>query len=259
MVQIAGGVAHIGVNGAASGSITGFGQLQLSGGVSVDGDIPADVTVTVVTAGSSAPLVAVDAGTALNVAGNVQGLGGTIVVSGKFIVGSAAQSVQPKVVVNSGATFWINPDVATTLAAVDVYAQSTLVIGANASAVYIGQITKCLGTVQINLATTAAVFISGSKAGTAVAFSYSTNNVPADLANCAVQVVDSTGAMFTLTSKTSASLGRRLLGSSGTATWGPNTMSYTLSGASAPSQASTARSYFAFLPIVGTGVLGLLA
>jgi len=249
-LQIAGGVAHIGATGSASGSITGTGTLKLSGGVSVDGNIPQSVTINVAAAGSSAPLVAIDTGATLNISGDVQGTGGTIVVNGQFILGSTTANVDPKVVVNSGATLVINSATALSAKAVDVSAQATLVIGANAksSAVYVEKMTKCLGTVQINLATTASAFISGSSAGAGVGFTYSSNNVPADLANCAVQVVDSAGTTFTLTSKTSTTVGRRLLSSSGTATWGSNSMTYTMG----QQQASGASSY-ALLPL---GVLG---
>jgi len=256
-LQIAGGVAHLGLSGSASGSITGTGTLALSGGVSVDGNIPQTVTINVATAGSSAPLVAIDAGAKLNISGDVQGSGGTIVVNGQFILDSTTASVNPKVVVNSGATLVINSATALTATAVDVSAQATLVIGANAksSAVYVEKMTKCLGTVQINLATTASAFISGSSAGAGVGFTYSSNNVPADLANCAVQVLDSAGTTFTLTSRTSATVGRRLLASSGTATWGSNSMTYTMGQ---QQQASGAPSYFALLPIMVAGAVGLL-
>jgi len=255
-VQIAGGVVHLGVNGTASGTVSGTGIVKLCGAVSAEGKLPKDVTIDVSVAGSNAPLMVIDAGNWLNISGNVQG-DGTIAVNGQFVLGSTTATVDPKVVVNAGATLVINSATALSAKAVDVYAQSKLVIGANAksSAVFIDKMAKCLGTVQINLATTASAFISGSKAGADVGFTYSSNNVPADLANCAVQVVDSAGMTFTLTSKTSASVGRRLLSSSGTATWGDNSMTYTMD----KQQASAAPAYFALAPIIGAGVLGLLA
>jgi len=111
---------------------------------------------------------------------------------------------------------------------------------------------KCLGTVQIKLATTAAVFLSSTSAGAGVGFSYSANNVPADLAKCSVEVVDSAGARFQLTSTTDASVGRRLLASSGTATWGSSSMTYKMG------QQSSAATAFVLLPIVIIGVIGLL-
>jgi len=90
----------------------------------------------------------------------------------------------------------------------------------------LGQFAKCLGTVKINLATTASAFVSGSSAGSAVAFTYTGGN-PAELAKCAVQVIDSTGAVITLTSRTSVS-GRRLLDNGGSATWSDSSMTYTM-------------------------------
>jgi hypothetical protein len=253
-LHIAGGVAHIGVSATASGSITGTGNLKLSGGVSVDGVIPQSVTINVASAGRSAPLVVVDSGAKLNISGNVQGTGGTIVVNGQFILGSTTATVDPKVVVNAGATLVINSATALQAKAVDVSAQATLVIGASANkgAVFVDKMAKCLGTVQIQLATTAAVFISSSSAGAGVAFTYSSTNVPADLAMCAVEVVDSTGAKFSLTSTTSASTGRRLLASGGTANWGSNSMTYTMG------QQSSAVCIFAFGPLVVAGIVGLV-
>jgi len=255
-LQIAGGVAHIGSNGAASGSITGTGSLRLSGGVSIDGVIPQSVTINVTAAGSSAPLIAIDSGATLNISGNVQG-SGTIVVNGQFILGSTTATVSPKVALNAGSTLVINSAANLQASEVDISAQATLVLGtsANKAVVYLGTITKCLGTVQINLTTTASAFISSSSAGGTVAFTYSSNNVPANLAKCAVQVVDSTGATFTLTSTTSASAGRRLLSSSGTATWGSSSMTYTMSQQQQQQQTSSA-SHFV-LPVLG--VFGLLA
>jgi hypothetical protein len=255
-VHISGGVAHIGVSATASGSITGTGNLKLSGGVSVDGVIPQSVTLNVVAAGRSAPLVVVDTGAKLNISGNVQGTGGTIVVNGQFILGSTTATVDPKVVVNAGATLVINSATSLQAKAVDISAQATLVIGATANkgAVNVDKIAKCLGTVQIQLATTASAFISGSSAGAGVGFTYSTNNVPADLAMCTVEVVDSTGATFTLTSRTSVSTGRRLLASSGTATWGSNSMTYNMG----QQQQSSAVCVFGFGSIVVAGIVGLV-
>jgi len=252
-VHIAGGVAHIGVNGAASGTITGTGTVQLSGGVSVDGQIPQSVTINVAASGSDAPLATIDTSSVLNISGNVQG-GGTIVVNGQFILGSTTASVDPKVVVSSGATLVINSATALQAKAIDVSAQATLVFSASANkaAVYVDKMTQCLGTVQINLTTTAAAFISSSGATANVGFTYSSNNVPADLAKCTVQVVDSTGASFTLTSTTSASTGRRLLASSGTATWGSNSMTYTMG------QHSSAAVSFFLLPIFVVSIAGIL-
>jgi hypothetical protein len=253
-LHLAGGVAHIGANGATSGTVTGTGDLKLSGGVSVDGNSPQGVTIHVTAAGSSAPLAVVDANAKLNISGNVQG-SGTLVVNGQFILGSTTASVDPKVVVNAGATLVINSATALQAKAVDISASATLVIGANANkaAVYIEKMAKCLGTVQIKLATTATAFISGSSAGAGVGFTYSSNNVPADLKNCVVQVVDSNGATFTLTSTTTASVGRRLLAGSGTATWGSNSMTYTMN-----QQQSAASFSFALVPVMVIGVIGLL-
>jgi len=256
-LQVSGGVAHVApTGGSASGSITGTGTLKLSGGVAVDGNIPSGVTVNVATTGSSGPLATVTAGASLNVAGDVQGTDGVVVVNGQLILGATTANVQPKVVVNSGASLVINSATSLDATAVDISTGATMVIGATAKsgAILVGQMTQCLGTVQITLATTASAFISGSSAGAGVGFTYSSNNVPADLAKCAVQVVDSTGATFTLTSTTSAAAGRRLLGSSGTATWGSSSMTYTMG----QQQTAPAPSSFALLPVVGAGIIGLL-
>jgi hypothetical protein len=249
-LHIAGGVAHIGVNGATSGSVTGTGNLKLSGGVSVDGNIPQTVTINVAASGKSAPLAVIDTGAKLNISGNVQGTGSTIVVNGQFILGSTTASVDPKVVVNAGATLVISSATALQAKAIDISASATLVLSANANkgAVFVDKMAKCLGTVRIELAATASAFISSSSAGAGVGFTYSTNNVPNDLKNCAVEVVDSTGATFTLTSRTAASVGRRLLASSGTATWGSNSMTYAMRSAAFS---------FAMAPVVVIGVIGL--
>jgi hypothetical protein len=251
-LHIAGGVAHIGVNGGTSGSITGTGNLKLSGGVSVDGNIPQTVTINVAASGRSAPVVVIDTGAKLNISGNVQGTGSTIVVNGQFIFGSTTASVDPKVVVNAGATLVIASATALQAKAIDISASATLVLSANANkgAIFVEKMAKCLGTVRIELATTASAFISSSSAGVGIGFTYSTNNVPNDLKNCAVEVVDSSGATFTLTSTTAASVGRRLLASSGTATWGSNSMTYNMG------QHSAAFS-FAVAPVVMIGVIGL--
>jgi len=140
--------------------------------------------------------------------------------------------------------------------AVDVSASAFLVIGANANkgTVTIDRIAKCLGTVRIHLATSVETFISSSSAGAGVAFHYSSNNVPADLKNCAVEVVDSNMQTVSLTSTTTATVGRRLLAASGTANWGPNSMTYTMSR----QQPSGASFSFAALPILMIGMFGLL-
>jgi hypothetical protein len=257
-LHVAGGIAHLGVSGATSaaattnGAITGTGTVKLSGGVSVDGNIPQDVTLNVAASGRSSPLAVVDASTTLRTAGNIEG-DGTIVVNGNLEV-SAATHVDPKVVINAAATFVINSAVAVQAKAVNVSAGAVLVIGANANKgkVTINKIAQCLGTVRINLATTAAAYISSQAVGGVVAIKYDSNNVPADLAKCAVEVVDSDKKTFTLTSRTSASAGRRLLASSGTATWGSDSMTYTMS------QQNSAAYSFAIVPLILSGVIGIL-
>lgn len=248
-LHISGGVAH--VNGAASGSITGSGYLQLSGGVSVDGNIPLGVTLQVAAAGMSAPVAVVEANSKLNISGNAEG-SGSLVVNGQFIVGSASVKVDPRVVINSAATFTINAATAFRAKAVDVAVGATLVIGANANkgTVYVERMAKCAGTVRIELGVTASAFTSGSGAGAATGFTYSSNNVPKDLSNCVVELLDSTGKTFTLTSTTTASVGRRLLAGSGTANWGSDSMTYTMQ--------SAASSFFALVPVVAVGMIGLL-
>lgn len=252
-LHIAGGVAHIGTQNGAN--VSGSGTLKLSGGVSIDGSLPQGVTVNVAAAGKSAPLVVVDASTNWNISGNVQG-SGVIAVNGQLILGSTTASVDPKVVVNAGATLVINSATALQAKAVDISAQATLVLGASAKkgAIFIDKMAKCLGLVQIKLDTTASVFISGTSAGAGVGFTYSSSNNPSDLANCAVEVVDSAGVTFQLTSSASASAGRRLLASGGTATWGPNQMTYTMG----QQQASSATPLLLLGPILVSGALGLL-
>jgi hypothetical protein len=257
-LHVAGGIAHIGVNGATSvaattkGAITGAGTVKLSGGVSVDGNIPKDVTLHVAASGRSAPLAVVDSSTTLTTAGNVEG-DGTIVVNGNFEL-TAAAKVDPKVVINAAANFVINTGVAFQAKAVNVSERAVLVIGATANKgqVTINKIAQCLGTVRINLATTAAAYISSQAAGGQVAIKYDSNNVPADLAKCTVEIVDSEKKTYTLTSRTSASAGRRLLASSGTATWGSDSMTYSMS------QQNSAAYSFALLPLVIIGVVGIV-
>jgi len=249
-VQVAGGVAHI-------GSASGTGSLKLSGGVSIDGTIPQTVTINVAASGKSAPLAVVDEKKTLTTSGDVQG-DGSIAVNGRFELVATSTKVDPKVVVNAGATLLIDATAAFKAKAVDVSASAVLVIGANANkgTVAIDRISKCLGTVRINLATSADAFISSSSAGTGIAFTYSTNNVPADLKNCAVEVVDSNMRTYTLTSTTSATAttGRRLLASSGTATWGSSSMTYNMQS----SQQGSASSSFVAIPIFMIGMFGLL-
>lgn len=252
-LHIAGGVAHVGAHGTTSGSVVGTGTVKLSGGVSVDGTIPSTVTLHVASSGRSAPLAVVDVSKILKTSGNVEG-DGTIVVNGNFEI-SVAAKIDPKVVVNAAATFLIDSAAAFKARTVEVAAGAFLVVGASANkgTVTIENIAKCLGTVRINLATSAAVFISGDRAGAGVALKYSSK--PADLKNCAVEIVDSEKRTFTLTSSTSAAAGRRLLASSGTANWGPNEMTYTMNQNATQNAAPLS---FALLPIVVTSVIGML-
>lgn len=251
-LEIAGGMAHVNLDG--QGTITGQGTLSLSGGVAIDGSVPAGVTVDV-RAASNAPLVSIDANKQFQVAGDMKaGAAGTVAVYGKLAFGAATSMVDPKVIVNAGATLVFNSTSTCNAKVLDVAAGATLVIGANVKSgtLAVEQFTKCLGAVQINLATSASAFISGTSAGTAVAFTYTTGN-PTELAQCKVTVIDQTGAVITLTSRTSASTGRRLLQDGGTATWGDRQMTYTMG----EKQASGAMS--AILAPVVVGFLVLFA
>jgi hypothetical protein len=254
-LHISGGTAHIGAYGTTSGSVTGSGSIKLSGGVSVDGTIPQTVTLNVVASGRSPPLAVVDASTTLKASGNING-DGTILVNGRLELGTTSVSANPKVIVNTGATLLIDASQAFSAKAVDVYSGAVLVIGANANkgTATIDRIAQCLGTVRIMLSTTASAFVSSSGGTATVALRYSSNNVPADLSKCAVEIVDSDSKTYSLTSTTSAAVGRRLLASSGTATWGQNSMTYTMTSTNANAAAFS----FALLPILASGMVGIL-
>jgi len=270
-LQISGGAAHIGVSGSSASSsgsvnITGSGKLRLSGGVSVDGIIPSSVTIDVAASGSSAPLVTIDSATVLNISGDVTtsssasataSSNGVISVNGDFILGSTTANVDPQVVLNSGARLVVNSATKLQAKALAVYAGSTLVIGASANRaqVYFDKIASCVGTVQIRLDTTASAFISSNGATAAVGFKYSSTNDVQQLKQCAVEVVDSANQKFTLTSTTSASAGRRLLASQGTATWGSDSMTFQMAGNS--TQSSSAPIAFAAVPLLMVVSAGL--
>lgn len=228
-LSIAGGVARI--NADMSGSVTGTGNVSLSGGVAIEGNLPASVTVGVQGSSNNAALISIDANKMFHVEGDMTAdAAGTVAVYGKLAFGAATKAVQAKVIVNAGASLVFNSSSSCAAKAVEIAAGSYLEIGANvkSNTLALGQFAKCLGVVRINLATTASAFISGSSAGSAVAFTYTGGNA-AELSKCAVEVIDSTGAKVTLTSRTSVS-GRRLLqsGNGGSATWSDSSMTYTM-------------------------------
>jgi len=262
-LTVAGGSLTLGSSGSgsASTSIKGTGNLDLSGGVSVQGSTTATVTVNVVQSGRSAPLVVVDSGKEWDVYGNVMGTAGTVAVNGNLVLGATLTAVQPAVVVNSAGKLVVNTSTSLHAAAWSVAAGATVVMsaGVNGANVLIDNFEQCLGTVQINLATTASVFISSSAAGVGIAFMYGANSNPTQLAQCGVQVVDSAGVTYTLTSSAAASAsGRRLL-ASGTATWGQTNMTFNMGGQNTGGQKNDAASLFCALPLLITGIFVLLA
>jgi len=257
VVHVAGGSAMVNASG-----VKGSGTLRLTGGASISssGSIPQSLTIDISAQGSSGAVAVVDASSTLDISGDVTGNSGILAVNGHLTFGSTTANVNPKVVVNSAATLAINSGAAFTASAVSVAATATLQLGANTQAmanqgkVMLGQMDQCLGTVKINLASTASMSVSGSMGGAAIAFNYSSSSNVAELAKCTVQVVDSNGVTTTLQSSTSASAsGRRLLASSNTATWGSNGMSYQYTGST-----NGAIPSFAALPIVVIGLVGLL-
>lgn len=261
-VQVVGGTAHFGASGSASANITGSGTVQLGGGVSVDGNVPQTVTIDVSGSGASnAPVATIDAGTTLSTSGDVttSTSNGAISVNGNFILGSTSANVDPKVILNSGASFVVNSSAQLHAKAVDIYAGAKLVIrkSANRTAPLINKITKCVGTVQITLDVTAAVFIAANNAGSSVGLYYDSSNNVQDLKQCAVEVWDSAGTKFTLTSTTSASAGRRLLASDGTAQWNSDSMTFQMDK-STPSSPSSASVSFAVIPVLMVSLAGLL-
>jgi len=276
-LQVSGGAAHFGGSASASANITGSGNIQLSNGVSVDGYIPTGVSVSVDASGSNAPLVSIESKTTLSVAGDISftrnGGGSTAsadasaviaVNGGTLIVGSDSTRVQPKVVLQSGAMFLINTSRTFRAEAVQIGAGAAFVIGASADRanLKVQKIVQCAGTVRINLAVTGDAFIASSASGMSaggtgsVAFSYDkSSNDATQLAKCGVEVVDSTGKTYTLTSRTSAQAmaGRRLLASDGSATWGDDSMTFQMQ-----KQTSSAAVSFAVVPLLMVSMAGLL-
>jgi hypothetical protein len=261
IVHVAGGSCSVNASG-----VTGSGTLRLTGGASISStgsasaSLPQSLTIDISAQGSSGPVAVVDASKTLSISGDITGdAGGVLSVNGNLMLGSTTANVNPQVIVNGGAMLAINSAAAFRAKAVSVASSATLQLGASTQAmaqqgkVMIDQMSQCLGTIQINLATTASAFASANSGGAAVAFNYSSTNNAAELAKCTVQVVDSAGVKYTLTSTTSASAGRRLLSNSNTATWGSNGMSYSMSG-----QSNGAAPSFAVLPLVVIGFLGLL-
>lgn len=251
-LRVAGGVARFNLGGDAN--ITGSGTISLSGGVAAEGYIPANVNVDV-SAQSNAPLVSIDANKEFNVAANMTAdAAGTVAVYGKLAFGAATRLVNAKVIVNAGASLVFNSTSSCQAKSVDVAASATLEIGANvkSATLALGQFVRCLGAVKIHLDATFSAFANSSYAGSAVAFSYTGGN-PTELAKCTVQLVDSTGAVITLTSRAGASAGRRLLQSGGSATWTDSSMTY-----STNSDSTSGAVAVALAPVV-IGFLALLA
>jgi len=212
----------------SAGSSSGSGTISLSGGVSVTGNLSAGVTLEVEASGQSGPIAVVDSGNTLAFYGaSAEGSSGaSLVVNGNLWFGAAVTTVQPTVVINSGAKFTINS--ANGLAAdgwiLAASGRVVLTASVNRAMVHVKKITQCLGTVEIQLSASASVSAGGSSIG----FTYDSSNNAAELAKCAVMITDSTGASVTLTSTTTMTTsGRRLLSTSGTAYWGPNNMTFT--------------------------------
>jgi len=234
-ILVAGGSATLGVdaNGNA-GTSSGSGTIQLAGGVSVYGNISAGVTLNVAAAGKSAPQCVIDTGKTLSFYGAaITGTGGSIVVDGNLWLAATVTSVQAQVVVNAAAQFTVSSTAAFNAAAWSVATQGKVIFAANCNraSVFVQTISQCLGTVQINLATSMSAFVSAG--GSGVGFTYASSNNVQLLAKCQVVVVDSAGASVALTSVVGGSAsGRRLLGS-GTATWNSNQMNFQTNSASA--------------------------
>lgn len=272
-LRVAGGSAHFGGSATVDSNITGSGRVQLSGAVSVDGNIPAAVTVNVDASGSSAPLVTVNSGSTFNVSGDViishngesssmVDTKAVVVVNGVFVAGSASAKVQPKVVLNQAASFVISSAATFQAEAVEIGAQASLVIdrNVNRATLKIRKIARCAGTIQIRLtaeAFAAATVSSTSTSATgSVAFSYDNTNNITELVNCGVEVFDASNKKYTLTSRTStqAAAGRRLLASEGTATWGSDQMTFNVE----KQEQSSAPVSFAVVPLLMVGMAGLL-
>jgi len=131
---IAGGMARINADG--SGNITGTGSVSLSGGVAIEGHLPASITVDV-RAASNAPLISIDASKEFYVAGDMTAeTAGTVAVYGKLAFGAATANVQPKVIVNGGATLVFNSSSNCQAKALEVAASGTLELGANVKSVF---------------------------------------------------------------------------------------------------------------------------
>jgi len=232
---VAGGSATLGVDANGNnGNSSGTGTVQLAGGVSVYGNISAGVTLNVAAAGKSAPQAVIDAGKTLSFYGtSITGTGGSIVVNGNLWLAAAVNSVQTQVVLNAAAQFTVSSTTTFNAAAWSLAAQGRVIFAANCNRanVFVQTISQCLGTVQINLATTMSAFVSAG--GSGVGFTYSSSNNVQVLVQCQVVVMDSAGASVALTSVAGGSAsGRRLLGS-GTATWNSNQMNFQTNSASA--------------------------
>jgi len=273
VVHVSGGSVMVNASG-----VKATGTLRLTGGAAVSTSastsavsvsLPTTLTIDITAQGTSGPVAVVEKDTVLDVSGDINSDGdkGVLAVNGQLRIGSTARTdatiyqVRPKVIVNSGATVAINAASAFHATAVSVAQGATLQFNAStqtaaqAGTVVIDKIDLVAGSiVQINLPTSASVFAS-SMAGGAIAFNYSASNNVADLAKSTVRVVDSTGAMVTLTAAASApaSTGRRLLASSNTATWGSNGMSYQMTG-----QSSGALPSYIVMPALSMSFLSLL-
>jgi hypothetical protein len=252
-VHVGGGKAM--VNGTG---FKGSGYVQFTGGVSVSGKVPQAVTVMISPQGSSAALAAVDTAQTFNASGNIAG-NGHLVVNGNVYLDTTTTQVDPKVWVKSGGQVAINSATSFHAKAVDIAQGATFRLQAQAQAagaqgnVMFDQISTYAGSiVVIELGTDFSSFVKANMAASAsavVAFNYSSSmNTVSQLQQTTVQVVDSTGAMITLSANASM-MGRRLLASSGTATWGNSGMSYQVTGSGGSSGVSVASCVWAFIAV----------
>jgi hypothetical protein len=270
ILRVAGGAAHFGGSATVNNNITGSGRVQLSGAVSVDGNIPAAVSVNVDASGTSAPLVTIDAGKTFNVSGDVtttrngaaaSDTRAVVVVNGVFVAGAASTSVQPKVLLNTGASFVVSSAATFRAEAVEIGAQASLVIdrNVNRASLRIQQIARCAGKIQIRLTAEAfaAATVSSTSATGSVGFSYSSTNNITELLQCGVEVFDASNRQYTLTSRTTAqaAAGRRLLASEGTATWGNDQMTIEMQK---QENSNSAPVSFAVVPLLMVSMAGLL-
>jgi filamentous hemagglutinin len=272
-VHVAGGT--VSVNGPG---VKGSGTLKLTGGASVSstGGSLQGVTIDISSQGQSAPVAVVD--TTLDTSGDITASAGTsgstgmtsssaatLVVNGQLTLSATSSKVQPKVVVSGSANskLTINSN-ASSFTANDVWvgANGYLELGANTyAAAQQGKVmfNNLWLDAQGNVKLTQSVAANAaSKAGNAViAFNYSASVNVTALAQATVWLVDSTGVSVKLATSASATMGRRLLAGSSTATWGSNGMSYSYAGSGGSSANGAVKSFVA-VPIVVISLCGLM-